>query len=77
MSKINIAEEYTKNEIDNRFKILETESIEEWTNQYKEMMNDLGISKYTKGSIKEFFKKLDLKVSTFVIDTIKRKLTEM
>ena len=40
-------------------------------------MNDLGISKYTKGSIKEFFKKLDLKVSTFVIDTIKRKLTEM
>ena len=75
--KINIAEEYTKNEIDNRFKILETESIEEWTNQYKEMMNDLGISKYTKGSIKEFFKKLDLKVSTFVIDTIKRKLTEM
>lgn len=72
--KINIAEEYTKNEIDNRFKILETESIEEWTNQYKEMMNDLGISKYTKGSIKEFFKKLDLKVSTFVIDTIKRKL---
>ena len=72
--KINIADDYVKNEIINRFKKLEIESIDKWAIQYKQSMDELGVKKYTKSSIKGFFDELGLKVSSIVIDTIKSKL---
>ena len=65
---------YVKNEIINRFKKLEIESIDKWAIQYKQSMDELGVKKYTKSSIKGFFDELGLKVSSIVIDTIKSKL---
>jgi uncharacterized protein YjdB len=53
---------------------LEIESIDKWAIQYKQSMDELGVKKYTKSSIKGFFDELGLKVSSIVIDTIKSKL---
>lgn len=72
--KINIADDYVKSEIINRFKNLEIENIDKWAIQYKQSMDELGVKKYTKSSIKSFFDELGLKVSSVVIDTIKSKL---
>lgn len=55
-------------------KKLEIESIDKWAIQYKQSMDELGVKKYTKSSIKGFFDELGLKVSSIVIDTIKSKL---
>ena len=72
--KLGIAEEYAKQEIINRFQKMETEKIEEWAREYICWMNQRGIHKYTKASIKAFFETKKLKVSTLTIDTIKAKL---
>lgn len=53
---------------------MEIESIDKWAIQYKQSMDELGVKKYTKSSIKGFFDELGLKVSSIVIDTIKSKL---
>ena len=74
LDKINIAEDYVKDEVVNRFKKMEIENIDNWIIEYKRSMNELGIKKYTKGSIKAFFKELGFKVSSIVIDTMKSKL---
>ncbi len=72
--KIRNADNYARDEIVRRFKNWEIENIDQWCEEYKESMDKLGVKKYTKGNIKEFFDRMNLKVSPIVIDSIQSKL---
>lgn len=69
--KLNIAEEYAKQEIITRFKKMEMEKIEDWSHEYTAWMKQRSMHKYTKASIKAFFETKQLKVSTLTIDAVK------
>lgn len=72
--KINIAIDYVQQEIINRFRKLEEENVDKWTIEYKQWMQQRGLAKYTKASIKAYFDFKELKVSALIIDVIKNRL---
>lgn len=70
-NKINKAVENVKIILMEKIKELEISKIEEWSNEYNEWLSKNGISKSTKGIIKEFFKEKGIKASDSTIEKIK------
>lgn len=52
----------------------ERRMVTKWTDEFKNWCDDLGLTKYTKTNIKEFFKELGINVLPTTIDLLKSKL---
>ena len=68
------AEAFLVKEVEKRRVEYERRMITEWTHEFKNWCKNLGITKYTKSNIKEFFNEQGLKVLPTTIDLVKYNL---
>ena len=68
------AQDFIVNESEKRRIEYERRMVTKWTDEFKNWCDDLGLTKYTKTNIKEFFKELGINVLPTTIDLLKSKL---
>lgn len=68
------AQEFLAVESEKRRVEYERKMVTEWANEFKNWCDNLGLTRYTKSNIKEFFKELGLKVLPTTIDLLKSNL---
>lgn len=68
------AQDFLITESEKRRTEYERSMITKWTEEFKNWCNHLGLTKYTKSNIKEFFKESGLKVLPTTIDLLKSNL---
>lgn len=74
INNLHNAEEFLVKEVEKRRVEYERKMITEWTNEFKTWCKNLGLTKYTKSNIKEFFNERGIKVLPTTIDLIKYNL---